>query len=126
MAGPEGRGCRGGETAFRNYECFPSPAVSLTLPKRKNIFQKKNFQKKRILKTSLYNLNNLLHRKPAAVNTEIILCHIQPFAVCKVFICKLFSLYPFFDQFPCAGFFSAGTAYHILNSFLKRCMDKKV
>ena len=41
-----GKGCRGGETAFGNYECFPSPAVSLTLPKRKNIFQKKIFRKK--------------------------------------------------------------------------------
>ena len=34
------------ETAFRNYECFPSLAVSLTLPKRKNIFQKKFSEKK--------------------------------------------------------------------------------
>ena len=41
-----GKGCRGGETAFRNYECFPSLAVSLTLPKRKNIFQKKFSEKK--------------------------------------------------------------------------------
>ena len=37
-----GKGCRGGETAFRNYVCFPSPAVFLTFPKRKKHFSKKN------------------------------------------------------------------------------------
>ena len=62
--------------------------------------------------------------KPAAVDTQIILSHIEPFLIGKEFVIgSTFFVHPL-DQLAGSLFFAVETLHDILDTGLKRCVDE--
>lgn len=82
------------------------------------------YDAKKNLQAVFYNVHDLIHGKTAAVNAKIILGHVHPFGICKIFVVGTALFVHLFDQLPYTCLFPSCAADHVLNPVLKRRMDK--